>query len=200
MLRVNLNYFTLKDSISALIWGSLFSCILKNRPKGLRVVRPRKFVGISRMVFGNNVYFASNCWVQAHSASSVLRIGENSCIGNNCHIYSLESIIIGKNVLIADNVYLSDNLHAFKNISVPILKQEIIHNGNLEIGSGSWIGENVCVLGSSIGKNTVIGANSVVTKDIPDYCVAVGAPAKIIKRYCLVKNKWLSTDANGEFI
>jgi len=200
MRYFNLNYFALRDSISALIWGSIFSLILKNRPKGLRVVRPRKFVGIGRMVFGNNVYFASNCWVQAHSASSVLKIGENCCIGNNCHIYSLESVIIGRDVLIADNVYLSDNLHSFKNINLPILKQEIKHKGILEIGSGSWLGENVCVLGSRIGRNSVIGANSVVTKNIPDYCVAVGAPAKIIKRFCLVKNEWLSTDSKGEFI
>jgi acetyltransferase-like isoleucine patch superfamily enzyme len=55
---------------------------------------------------------------------------------------------------------------------------------------GAWLGENVCVIGASIGKNSVIGANSVVTKNIPDYCVAVGSPAKVIKKYNVEKQIW----------
>ena len=58
------------------------------------------------------------------------------------------------------------------------------------IGEDSWIGENVCICGASIGKHCVIGANSVVTKDIPDYCVAAGIPAKVIKKYNFEKNSW----------
>ena len=59
------------------------------------------------------------------------------------------------------------------------------------IGEGSWIGENVCIIGASVGKHCVIGANAVVTKDIPDYCVAVGTPAKIIKKYDTKIKKWI---------
>ena len=70
----------------------------------------------------------------------------------------------------------------------------------VQIGEGSWLGENVCVMGVSIGKHCVVGANSVVTKDFPDYCVIVGAPAKIIKRYCFEQQKWKKTDNNGNFI
>jgi len=61
----------------------------------------------------------------------------------------------------------------------------------VSIGDGSWIGENVCIVGATIGKNCVIGANSVVTKNIPDFCVAVGIPARIIKRYDLNKCAWI---------
>lgn len=53
-----------------------------------------------------------------------------------------------------------------------------------------WIGEGVCIIGAKIGKNVVVGANAVVTKDIPDYCVVVGQPARIIKRYNLQKQIW----------
>ena len=73
---------------------------------------------------------------------------------------------------------------------MPILKQKIKQIGTVVIGEGSWLGENVCVIGANVGKNCVIGANSVVTKDIPDYSVAVGVPAKVIKSYNFSSKKW----------
>ena len=60
------------------------------------------------------------------------------------------------------------------------------------IGDDSWIGENVCIIGASIGRHCVIGANAVVTKEIPDYCVAVGNPARVIKRYDFEQKDWVS--------
>lgn len=63
---------------------------------------------------------------------------------------------------------------------------------NLVIGDGTWIGTNVVIVGNiHIGKNCVIGANSVVTKDIPDYSVAVGIPAKVIRKYDFEKKEWI---------
>ena len=88
-------------------------------------------------------------------------------------------------------MYISDNLHGYKDIKTPIWKQPIVQNRDVEIGEGSWIGENVCILGVHIGKHCVIGANSVVTHDIPDYSVAVGSPAKVIKRYDFENNQWV---------
>ena len=113
--------------------------------------------------------------------SSKLVIGEGCQIGHFNHIYATNEIIIEKNVLTADKVYISDNSHSYMDISKPIMNQPILQLTKVKIGSGSWIGENVCIIGASIGKNCVIGANSVVTKNIPDYSVAVGAPAKVIK-------------------
>lgn len=57
------------------------------------------------------------------------------------------------------------------------------------IGEESWLGENVCVLSAKIGRYCIIGLNSVVTKDVPDYCVATGMPAKIIKRFDIEQNE-----------
>ena len=62
------------------------------------------------------------------------------------------------------------------------------------------LGENVCVIGASIGKTCVIGVNSVVTRDIPDYFVAVGSPARLIKRYDFDRQEWRNTDNNGKYI
>ena len=58
------------------------------------------------------------------------------------------------------------------------------------IGTGTWLGENVCVIGAKIGKQSIIAANSVVTKDVPDYCIAAGSPAKVIKQFNFDKQAW----------
>ena len=105
-----------------------------------------------------------------------------------------KKIIIGKKVLTADKVYISDNLHSYEDVTIPIIDQKIKQINHVEIGDGTWIGENVCILGVKIGKNCVIGANSVVTKDIPDYSVVVGSPAVIIKKFNITANRWEKSD------
>ena len=146
---------------------------------------------------GENVTILYSAWLSGpdgfQKKKTVLRIGNGCAIGNYAHIYATEEIIIEDKVLIADKVYISDNLHNFTSVAIPIIDQGINQLSRVVIGQGSWIGENVCIIGSSIGKNCVIGANAVVTKNIPDYCVAVGIPAKVIKTYNHKLGTWGST-------
>lgn len=123
----------------------------------------------------------------------ILTIGERCAIGDSCHITSVRKVIIEDDVLIANRVYISDNVHQFEDINIPIIKQNVLYKGDVIIKNGAWIGENVCIIGAKIGKNSVIGANSVVTKDIPDYSIAVGIPAKVVKKYDFKQEKWIST-------
>ena len=97
-----------------------------------------------------------------------LEIGKGTALGNFNHIYVTNSVIIEDKVLTADKVYISDNVHDYSNVNQPIIDQPIKQRGKVRIGEGSWLGENVCVIGASVGKHCVIGANCVVTKDIPD--------------------------------
>jgi acetyltransferase-like isoleucine patch superfamily enzyme len=122
-----------------------------------------------------------------------LIIGKGSLLGNYNHIASVRKVVFGENVLTADRVYVSDNLHEYENVNVPIVHQPVKFKSEVSIGDGSWIGENVCIIGARIGKNCVIGANAVVTSDIPDYSVAVGIPAKVIKKYDPKKQIWGKT-------
>ena len=101
-----------------------------------------------------------------------------------------------KHVLTADNVYITDNLHNYENVEMPIKMQGIKQISTVHIGEGTWIGENACIIGAKVGKNCVVGANAVVTKDIPDYCVVIGAPARIIKRYNLKSTVWEKVEIN----
>lgn len=120
-----------------------------------------------------------------------LTIGDRCAIGDSCHIAAVREVIIEDDVLMANKIYIADNVHEFEDISSPIIAQPVKFKGTVRIKSGSWLGENVCVIGANIGRNSVIGANSVVTKDIPDYSVAVGSPARIIKQYDHKIKAWI---------
>lgn len=160
------------------------------------IISPMGIDGSENIRIGNRVFVAYKTWLAAlpHTGEPdcLLELQDGVTIGHFNHIYATKKIIIEKNVLTADRVYISDNLHGYKDISIPIKNQAIVQHGEVVIGEGSWLGENVCVLGAKIGKHCVIGANSVVTKDIPDYSVAVGAPAKIIKYFDFDRNEWTS--------
>ena len=120
-----------------------------------------------------------------------LKIDNNTVIGHFSHIIALKDIHIGSNVLMADKVFISDCTHEYEQIDTPIIQQPVRILSPVSIGDDSWIGENVCILGASVGRHCVIGANSVVTKDIPDYTVAAGNPAKILKRYDFLNQCWV---------
>jgi acetyltransferase-like isoleucine patch superfamily enzyme len=130
---------------------------------------------------------------QAHAdGEQLLRIGAGSNIGRRNHIYAFAQIDIGRKVLTASNVYISDCGHAFSDISRAIIDQPIDALPPVRIGDGAWIGQNACVIGCSIGRNSVIGANSVVLHDIPENCVAVGSPARVVRQFDPKAGEWLS--------
>lgn len=98
-------------------------------------------------------------------------------------------------VLTGPHVFIADHNHNYLNPFVHIYKQGVLAelNSCVHIGEGTWLGTNVVIAGNiKIGKQCVIGANSVVTKDIPDYSVAVGIPARVIKRYDFDKKEWIN--------
>lgn len=113
-----------------------------------------------------------------------VRIGQGSEIGERCRISIANSLNMGEKVLLSPNVYITDCDHEYRNLEVPVIDQGVVQKGQtVTIGDGSYIGINAVIVGNvKIGKHCVIGANSVVTKDVPDYCVAVGSPARVIKR------------------
>lgn len=168
------------------------------------IFSPLRIDGPENISVGSKVYVGYKTWLAALPLTGEkqcsLIIKDDCAIGNFNHIYCTKQIILEKGVLTADKVYISDNLHGYEDIHTYIIEQPIIQNRTVVIGEGSWLGENVCVLGAKIGKHCVLGSNSVVTKDIPDYCVAVGIPAKIIKRYDFTTQSWRKTNPRGEFI
>jgi len=112
----------------------------------------------------------------------VVTIGDRCLIGRGTGIVGHLSIEIGDDVYTGHHVYITDQNHGYADATLPIARQAQPERP-VRIGSGSWLGHGTVVLpGATIGRNVVVGANSVVTGDLPDHCVAVGAPARIVKQ------------------
>lgn len=113
----------------------------------------------------------------------VVRIGDRCLIGKGSGIVGHFSIDIGDDVWTGHHVYITDQNHGYTDIDRPISVQTQPERA-VRIGSGSWLGYGTVVLpGADIGEHVTIGANSVVTGRIPDRCVAVGSPARVIRQY-----------------
>lgn len=130
--------------------------------------------------------------------SGRIEIGKNSRISMYSRIGSMGLVKIGQNVNTGPHIFIADFNHEYRDPT-----KAPMHQGNafvpnedgsptLIIDEDTWIGTNVVIVGKiHIGKHCVIGANSVVNKDIPPYSVAVGCPAKVIKRYDFDKAEWI---------
>lgn len=177
-----------------LITRIIYNPALKKAGMGIVINSPFRVTGINHISIGDKTIVGYKSWLAAGNETGnpqpELTIGNECHIGNFNHIYATDRVVIEDYVLTADKVYITDNLHTYLDINVPIWQQPVKHKKDVTIGEGSWLGENVCVVCANVGKHCVVGANSVVTKDIPDYCVAVGIPARIIKRYDVNKQEW----------
>lgn len=115
--------------------------------------------------------------------SPVVTIGDRCLIGKGSGIVGHFSITIGNDVWTGHHVYITDQNHGYTDVNIPISQQSQPERP-VSIGDGSWLGHGSIVLpGVTIGEHVVVGANSVVTHDIPAYSVAVGSPARVIRRY-----------------
>ena len=150
---------------------------------------PFRFYNLKEVKIGKNVTIHPRCWIQGldldiSSNCPKIIIGDYSSIGMDTIISAAHSIIIGNYVMIAPKVYIADYGHEYHDITIPVSEQGVRKVIETKIGDGSWIGYGTTLLpGAQIGKNCVIGTHSVVNMAIPDYCIAVGAPAKIISSY-----------------
>lgn len=119
----------------------------------------------------------------------VLRIGDRTYVGPFARITAFGGVTIGKDVLIADRCYLSDSGHVYEDVDIPIKNQPLREGRQLHIEDGAWLGIGVAVIGQvRVGRNAVVGANSVVREDVPSFSVVAGNPARVIRRY--VDGEW----------
>lgn len=121
-----------------------------------------------------------------------IEIGENTSIGQNCHLVSYNSALkIGKNVTISGNVFISNCDHHYQEIGKHILEQEVVEQ-DTTIDDGCFIGYGAVILaGTHLGKQCIVGSNSVVRGDYSDYSVIVGSPSRVIKHYDSQRKEWV---------
>ena len=173
----------------------LYGSALAKLGRGSVIFNSFRLDGEQNIAIGDKVLIQRNAWlycVGINNEKATLSIGNGCTFGYNNHITSVREVIIGNSVLTANNVYISDNLHDYEDVNRPVIDQPVKFKGPVSIGDGCWIGENVCVIGAKIGRNCVIGANAVVNSDIPDYSVAVGIPARVIKTFDHGRMEWIN--------
>jgi acetyltransferase-like isoleucine patch superfamily enzyme len=111
--------------------------------------------------------------------------GENVTMNYDCHIGAIHRVELGNNVMLASRVYITDHFHGsteWEDLIVPPAHRRLVSKGPVVIEDDVWIGEGAVILpGVRIGKNSVVGANAVVTKDVPPFSVVAGVPAKVIR-------------------
>jgi lipopolysaccharide O-acetyltransferase len=170
-------------SFSVLISGSFYKF-----GKHSVIMPPLRISGEERIEVGTGIFIGPNSWLQTlqyeKNTMPTISIGDGTSIVGSCVISAMHRVILENDVLLARNVYISDHTHKYSDISTPVLAQGLEGVKPVLIRRGAWIGENVVICpGVTIGVGAVIGANSVVKKSVPDFCLAVGSPAQVIKNF-----------------
>lgn len=189
----------IREKLARVWFAATFRKSFRHLGAGTYMVAPFRLDGSERIEIGSGTFIQRGAWLYCGEIDRAhppfLKLGERCVLGYNNHITCVRSVEIGDDVLTANNVYISDNSHGYEDVSRPIMQQSVVFKGPVSIGAGSWIGENVSIIGARIGKNCVIGANSVVVHDIPDYAVAAGIPARVIKQYDPDSQSWIRRQA-----
>lgn len=182
-----------------------------NTPQNVRIDLPRRIVNSERMFLGNDICLGPGSFLIAvthyptismqhpereqprQSFSPRITIGNRVTSTANLQIAAMREITIEDDVMFASNINITDGLHGYENANKPYKYQKMFRIAPVLIRRGCWIGQNAVILpGVTIGEFAIVGANSVVTKSIPDRCIAVGAPAKVVRKWDGTTQRWIS--------
>lgn len=145
------------------------------------------------ITIGNDVIINhhASLFINPIKGRAELIIGNGVQLGKYTDIGCSNKIIIEDDVITAPFVHITDRDHSYQDINTPIMHQGANSKGPVIIRQGCWIGFGAQIMsGVTIGKQSVVAAGSIVTKDVPDYSIVAGNPAKVIKRYNQENKKW----------
>ena len=141
-----------------------------------------------KFVIGNHSVIES--WTTINNGVGDVIIGDNSMITTGVTIVG--PVKIGDNVIVGNGTLVFGMWHNYEDINIPISKQGV-GTKLTTIEDDAWIGGNVVInQGVTIGKHALVGTGSVVTKDVPPFCIVAGVPAKIIKKFDASRNQWIN--------
>lgn len=194
ILKLILHPEIIRKKIEWAYYKKRFNNIGKNSSIGNDI----SIVGERYITIGNNFAAGKSislwAWKTNEDKTPQIIIKDNVGINDFCAISCANKVEIGSGCLFGTNAFVTDNFHGkndnLDELKISPIKREIFYKGEVIIGNNVWIGRNVCIMPNvKIGDGAIIGANSVVTHDIPEYCVAVGSPAKVVKRITDTKEK-----------
>lgn len=209
LLHLFKNYGFLYGALTAYrkVLNRLYNLLLKRsfHVKKIHVHPSARIIGLSRIIIGENFHAGKDLWIEAVQShgniayTPTIIIRDNVAVNDSVHIAATNYVEIGNNVLMASKIFISDHNHGSytgqtqSDPEVPPNARPVSCDDRVIIEDNVWLGEFVAVLpGVTIGRGSIIGSNSVVTKSIPPRCIAVGSPAKVIKHYSSTSKKWES--------
>ena len=153
----------------------------------------------NKVHLADGVYLAPDVWLNIPPSDNVLspviEIGPNCAIGRRSTISARNRICLESDVLLAPSVLIMDHNHEYRNVQMPIQAQGTTDGGTILIEQNCWIGHGaviVCGRGHlTVGRNSVIGANTVITKSVPPYTVIAGNPARVIRQFNELRREWV---------
>lgn len=156
--------------------------------------------GLKNVVIGKRVRIFPGMRIEAHEQGSIV-IGDDVAIGQNFHVTSSQDrLSIGAHTTILGNVFITNIDHEYRELDKHILEQQFLIK-HTSIGENCFIGYGTAIqAGTVLGRQCIVGANSVVRGTFPDYCVIVGAPARVVKRYNPQTQHWESTAPDGTYL
>lgn len=179
--------FNRDNGLEVRLWTAIYRQFLGSIGPGALISRADRLRNPQHIHLGPGVTIAHGARFDiTHDASGQpyngeIHIGEGTLIEPRVHIAAATKLTIGRHVLFASNVFVTDHDHGFLNPALPVSQQPLIV-APTRIDDWCWLGENAVVLkGVTIGRGAVIGANSVVTRDIPPFAIAAGAPARVLR-------------------
>ena len=158
----------------------------------------------SRMQIGDFVYLAPGVWLNIPEfiagAAPTIILGNGCKIGRRCMISAKNLVCLEHDVLLGPSVLVTDHSHGFSDVTVPIHAQVLSSGGTVRIEQNCWLGHGSAVVCTSgdlvVGRNSVVGANSVVTRSVPAFSVVAGNPARIVKQYDPASGGWVKRIAD----
>ncbi len=171
--------------------GLLYSCFFGRFSMPSYIGRPTFLMNATQIFIGKRVRIFPGLRAECHANGS-LTVGDNVAIGQCLHVTCMGHLSIGEGSLITGHVSITDIEHEYQKIEVPVLDQPAIWR-KTEIGRNCFIGMGARIqAGTILGDGCIVGANSVVRGVFPDYCVIVGVPGRVVKRFDISSGQWIS--------
>jgi acetyltransferase-like isoleucine patch superfamily enzyme len=184
-----------------------------NDPQNVRIDLPRRILNPQNIFLGDDVWLGPGTFLNAmthyptvsmqhpdrdqpqQTFQSKIIIGNRVTSTADLQIAAQQEVVIEEDVMFASNIHINDGLHGYEHANEPYKYQKIFRIAPILIKRGSWIGQNVVILpGVTIGELSIIGANSVVTKSVPDRCIAFGSPAEVVREWDEPTRQWLPVE------
>ena len=173
--------------LRARFWTGIYRPFLGRMGRGARLERVALLTNPHRIFLGDRVAVAHGARLEAfthhrrHAYDGAIRIGDGTSIQPHVKLAAAAEMVIGRDVLMGTRVFITDHDHDFADPDVHVGEQAL-RVRPVRIEDFVWLGENVVVLkGVTVGHHAVVGANSVVTRDLPPFAVAAGVPARVLR-------------------